>query len=403
VLLMHSAAWCQSTATTDRRDLAAAQIRGEPQDGPVECALPKKTSGQPSRDKAEDHWSCRRPDSRGELLERFGGSEASEAAVAAALLWIVDHQLADGGWNFDHRLGPIVNGRPRTSDHPGNLVDARNAATAMALLPLLGAGQTHTDGNHKRAVKGGLEYLVKHQKKDGGWNESGGNMYSHGLAALVLCEAYGMTHDKALMVPAQAAVNFISYAQDPEGGGWRYQPRQPGDTSVTGWQLTALKSGHMCYLQVPPNTIRGAVEFLDAVQADQGASYGYTTPGKGSATTAIGLLCRMYLGWKRDREALERGVEFLGDRGPSLGRSANMYYNYYATRVMRQYGGEPWQKWNDQMRDFLVDNQAGEGPPRGSWDFMGGAGAERGGRLYNTSLAALVLEVYYRYPPLYGE
>ncbi len=337
------------------------------------------------------------------MVRQAGGSDASEAAVAAALRWIADHQLPDGGWSFDHRPGPVLNGRPRTSDHPGTHAQARNGATAMALLPFLGAGQTHKDGKYKATVQGGLGYLISRMKPDGSLHESGGSMYSHGLAAIVLCEAFGMTHDKALMAPAQASLNFISYAQDPIGGGWRYAPRQPGDTSVVGWQLMALKSGHMSYLQVNPNTIRGSIKFLDTVQAQSGSFYGYTSPGQGQATTAIGLLCRMYLGWKHENEPLKRGVAWLGTQGPSIGKGANMYYNYYGTQVCRQFGDEVWEKWNSKMRDFLVGSQSKEGPAQGSWFFAGGHGAEAGGRLYNTSLATMVLEVYYRHMPIYQQ
>ena len=67
-------------------------------------------------------------------------------------------------------------------------------------------------------------------------------MYAHAIATLALCEAYGQTRDSKLKEPAQRAVNFILAAQDPKGGGWRYSPRQPGDTTVTGWQLMSLKS-----------------------------------------------------------------------------------------------------------------------------------------------------------------
>ena len=95
-------------------------------------------------------------------------------------------------------------------------------------------------------------------------------MYGHGLASIALCEAYGMTKDTGLAEPAQHAVNFIVYAQDPVGGGWRYTPHQPGDTSVLGWQLMALKSAHMAYLNVPPKTIKGAVNFLNSVQGESG-------------------------------------------------------------------------------------------------------------------------------------
>ena len=59
----------------------------------------------------------------------------------------------------------------------------------------------------------------------------------------------------------------------------------------------------MAYLTVDPDTIQGAIKFLDSVQAESGAKYGYTGPGAGQATTAIGLLCRMYLGWKKDNPA----------------------------------------------------------------------------------------------------
>ncbi len=337
--------------------------------------------------------------SRAAAVKANGGSEASEAAVAAGLKWIADHQLPDGGWCFDHRIGPIVNGRPRTSDHPGSLSDnARNGATAMAILPFLGAGQTHKEGKYQKVVLGGLMYLVNHMKNTGSMHEPGGNMYSHGLGAIALCEAYAMTHDRQLMVPAQASLNFIVYAQDPIGGGWRYSPKQPGDTSVVGWQLMALKSGHMAYLNVPPPTVRGAMKFFDTVQAGSGAYYGYTTPAKRETTTAVGLLCRMYLGWKQENAALKEGVEYLSQAGPD---NQNMYYNYYGTQVMRQYGGASWDKWNGKMRDYLVNKQDKAGPAKGSWFFSGGHGADKGGRLYNTSLATMILEVYYRHMPIY--
>jgi hypothetical protein len=193
-------------------------------------------------------------------------------------------------------------------------------------------------------------------------------------------------------------LNFIAASQDPIGGGWRYQPRQPGDTSVVGWMLMALKSGHMSYLQVHPNTVRGAEKFLDSVQMDSGAYYGYTSPAKRPSTTSIGLLCRMYLGWNQDHQALVDGVKYLAETGPS---KTDMYYNYYATQVMRQFEGQYWEDWNTEMRDYLVSSQVKEGPAKGSWYFAGGHGAEKGGRLYNTSLATMILEVYYRHMPIY--
>jgi len=337
---------------------------------------------------------------RKRLAKAAGGNDASEAAVQRALKWIASRQAADGGWNFNHNHR-LINAPP--CPDPGSAEQARNGATGLALLPFLGAGQTHKEGMYKKQVYAGLAYLIKNMKvqnNTGSWHEPQGSMYSHGICAIAMCEAYAMTHDKELLAPAQLSLNFIVYAQDPVGGGWRYKPKQAGDTSAVGWQLMALKSGHMAYLQVPKGTILGAMKFLDSVQSDSGAKYGYTGPGAGQATTAVGLLSRMYLGWKHDNPALQRGVEFLSNKGPS--KSANMYYNYYATQVCRHYEGEVWEKWNNEMRDWLVAEQEKDGVKAGSWYWRGGDhGSERGGRLYCTSMATMMLEVYYRHLPIY--
>jgi hypothetical protein len=321
-------------------------------------------------------------------------------AVTAALAWLVQHQLPDGGWSFDHALAPGCRGKCRGE---GQLADARIAATALALMPFLGAGKTHRNGNHQATVGRGLRFLVAHMKLDangGSLHEPGGQMYSHGLASIVLCEALAMSKDRTLIRPAQASLNFICTAQDPVGGGWRYERQQPGDMSVFGWQLMALKSGLMAYLQVPSNVIRGTETFLDHAQYDSGARYGYTDGGGGSsATAAIGLLCRMYLGWKRDHAALQRGVDWLAEQGPS---QRDMYYNYYATQVMYHCEGRRWTEWDAVMQPYLVDSQATDGHEKGSWYFKGGDHGERkGGRLYFTAMAAMTLEVDYRCLPLY--
>ena len=337
------------------------------------------------------------------MVREYGGTKESEAAVAMALKWIANHQNPDGGWSFDHTAGGRRN---CTCGNIGTLKTSFNGATAMALLPFLGAGNTHKKGAYKKQVEAGLYYLTRSMKVNGATGDltdAGGRMYSHGLCAITLTEAFAMTKDRQLMAPAQMSLNFITYAQDPVGGGWRYKPRQAGDTSVVGWQLMALKSGHMAYLNVPKNTIAGCYKFLDSVQANSGATYGYTTPGGGHATTAVGLLCRMYLGWKKDEPALVRGVETISKWAPS---KSDMYYNYYATQVMRHHGGPLWDKWNKTMRDHLVATQElgkGQCENTGSWNMGAGHGARVGGRLYNTALATMILEVYYRHMPIYAQ
>jgi len=355
---------------------------------------------------------------RKKMVEEAGGSAGSEAAVAAALQWFASHQLPDGSWDVDHRPGQC-NGR---CPNPGNRENSRIGATGLALLPMLGAGQTHIEGDYMPAVKAGLAYLVsrmKIQDQRGGMVD-GGNYYSHGLAAIALCEAYAMTQDPDLAGPAQLALNEIVYAQDPVGGGWRYAPRSPGDTSVAGWCLMALKSGHMAGLAIPPVTVQRANFFFNSVTDEDGFRHryllvpsGFVPPLPGDkptfnysrSTSSVGILSRMYLGWKKQDPPLEAAVKWLGKSGPWIegqrgNASTNLYFNYYATQIMRHYGDKPWENWNSTMRDFLVNSQVKIGHPNGSW-YFDSAHSESGGRLFSTSLATMILEVYYRHLPLY--
>ncbi|MBR5710364.1 MAG: hypothetical protein IKX40_06370, partial [Thermoguttaceae bacterium] len=114
-------------------------------------------------------------------------------------------------------------------------------------------------------------------------------------------------------------------------------------------------------------------------------------------TTAVGLFGRMFFGWRRTEDALDKGTSYLNDWGPS---DKDIYYNYYATLVLRHYEGPRWRTWNPKMRDYLISTQAQTGHESGSW-FFPGEHNEAGGRLYVTALCAMTLQVYYRYMPLY--
>ena len=86
------------------------------------------------------------------------------------------------------------------------------------------------------------------------------------------------------------------------------------------------------------------------------------------------------------------------DRGKT-----NVYYWYYATLALYQHGGEPWTKWNAKIRDKIVGLQSITGHQTGSWEPDSSPYGAKGGRIYCTTLAALSLEVYYRYLRLYDE
>ncbi|MCA9122388.1 MAG: terpene cyclase/mutase family protein [Planctomycetaceae bacterium] len=336
----------------------------------------------------------RTPEQRARLVVARGGTQASEDAVEQGLAWLVEHQRRDGSWHLNHQEGPCEGRCP----HPGT-VGTSTGATALALLPFLGAGYTHKQGKYKEVVNNGLYYLTGRMiETPHGGDLQEGTMYSQGIATIALCEAYGMTGDEQLKPYAQKAVNFIVRAQHPRGG-WRYVPGSPGDTTVTGWQVMALKSAKMSGLYVPSHTTELAKEYLDSVQDSGGVFYGYQRPGKDSGPTAVAILLRMYLGWQRYDSRLVGGFLYLANQGPS---TTDMYFNYYATQVLHHFGGSEWDRWNVRMRDFLVARQAPSGHEKGSWYFVDRHGTA-GGRLYTTAICTMILEVYYRHMPLYGE
>jgi hypothetical protein len=279
----------------------------------------------------------------------------------------------------------------------------------MALLPFLAAGQTHkSKGPYQKTIYGGLQWLIKNQRPDGDLSAGGGSqMYAHGLAAIAMCEAFGLTKDPPVGRAASGALNFIISGQDPTTGSWWYRHKQRGgDTSVFGWQLMALKSGDMAGIQVSPSAFEGAKVWLKTVaKGKQGGLFSYRPDSPpGPAMVAVGLLCSQYMGMKADDPAMKEGVQYLMARLPDEKSSArNCYYTYYATQVMHNIPGADWDKWNRQMRRGFIETQAKDGCAVGSWNPLEPKDpwSEQGGRLFLTSLATLSLEVYYRYLPLY--
>ena len=363
----------------------------------VEVA-PRPAAGQDPRMRPiyranRDSLKGRQAGRKAELLQLRGGNEQSEGAVLRGLRWLVAHQSEDGAWRFNHQDG-LCAGQCR---HPGDFPSS-TASTALALLPFYGAGYTHQDGEFKEAMFRGLYYLTKAMYlTDNGADFREGSMYSQGLVTIVLCEAYAMTGDRSVGRYAQSAIDFVQNAQH-SAGGWRYDPGEPGDMTITGWQWMGLKSGQMAGLNVHSGALYNASSFLDSLSSYDGARYGYIDRSSRQTTTAIGLLLRMYEGWARDDTRLTRGVEYLASLGPS---KKNIYFNYYATQLLSHYDGPLWKRWNRQMRNRLVADQSKIGHEAGSW-YYADKHSKDGGRLYNTAMAIMTLEVYYRYLPLYS-
>jgi len=322
---------------------------------------------------------------RRKSLLRFGGSRRSEKAVLDALGWLARAQEDDGHWD-SKRWGASGN------------VDA--AVTGLALLAFLGHGETDMDGKYKRNVYKALQWLKKYQAPNGSFKA---RFYTQGICTMGVSEAYGMTRRWGTM--AQKAVTFCVENQNPQGG-WDYGGNNPGriDTSVSGWVMMGVKSGVASGLNVPPQAIERMKNWLKtSTNADYSTGYSYAPGGRsGGGTgpmTAVGVLGKLFMGWRNDHAAVVGGLKYLKAKGVTLN---NMYYTYYATLAMFQGGGEFWNDWNKKFRDPLIEKQVkGRGLEfDGSWDPQGITYGGQGGRVYTTAMSVFCLEIYYRFLPV---
>ncbi len=376
----------------------------------------------------------------GRIRECGGGTEE---AVRAALEWLRRHQSADGSWKC--RDFTEMCKKPCMSENAERYGDGRGYAehdvgvTALALLAFTGSGHTHRAGIHPEYVecaKRAMEYLKSVQVRSADPNVHGryGSdkheqwIYDHSIATMAMAELLAMSGDViALEKSVTDATNLCLNAQNP-GWGWKYG-MQPGksDTSVTGWMVLALKAAKYCRLDIPEErfegAFKGALAWFERATSSASGRCGYEQTGDSgsqllktfpepypyskslSCMTAVSVLCRIFVGEPRSAPGIKAGVELLMKQKPlwaeQKGRSLstiNMYYWYYASFAMFQYGGKPWHEWNEAMKDALVRSQrhcAGLDED-GSWDPID-EWSPAGGRVYSTAIGALTLEVYSRF------
>lgn len=369
---------------------------------------------------------------RGNGLKRHGGSAETENAVEMGLAWLKSVQDADGRWDSNdfmlHYL-KSANHYERLAEGVGN---AKNdvGLTGLCLLAYTGAGYDDRTGKYAATVSAARGFLLGKQRvQDGGFglesDQYRSDMYSHSIATLALLDLFLLTGDEALRTPAKRALQYLLHMQGP-GGGWDYDQSLPryadkfahstrDDLSITGWAAMALIAAREANIEVPRENLQRLVRFLqectrddgEAVYADEGGRKGQRT----MAMMTVSALCRRLLGEEAASPVQALQLERMAANPPSWDRAGetsgcNEYYWYYGSLCMLlardQTGGiDRWRDWNAGLKRTLVDNQCQQGPRRGSFDPVGQWAAHGGGRVYQTALNILTLEVYYRYDPEY--
>lgn len=332
----------------------------------------------------------RGPGGRDKKVKEGGGDPETERRVEWALKWLAAHQESDGSWDCKKYGG---------GHHGGDDV----AVTSMALLAFLGAGNSRRYGKYRRTVRAATEWLVTQQQATG---RIGPHRYTGGISTMAMAEAFGMG-DRTVRKEAQLAVDWACKSQNTTGG-WDYAPNSGrSDTSVTGWWIMGLKSASVAGLSVPTEIKEKALDYMNNVTSDGGnASYASTggalKKGGGSPRmTAVTLTCRQFLGTAKDDPRVVAGVNSMMKHLPNAA-NLDFYLTYYQALGLFQTGirTDNWERFNEAMKTMLTTTQVMKGSVlenKGSWDYEGDKYGGSWGRVGQTALGALMLEIYYRY------
>lgn len=320
-----------------------------------------------------------------ELVKAGGGTPSSEAAAARAIDWLTSHQNEDGSWGTEHRC----------------------ATTGLALLAYQGRCETVLSEKHGDAVLKAIMFLLDHAAKNQGafttapGTAAGCFEQSIALAAMaeasIFCRLHEVNVPNLHVAVQQAAQQIIRAAAS--SGGWSFPGEAKADPLLTAIQLQALKACKQTGLDFKGLTgcVRAAITSLDTWHA------GAKDHPSSLLTGAVGLA---YSQWAQEsgkvrqllRQQIVRDLTFRwADAGADL---PALYFNAH---FLFTGGGDAWSKLNAMFLPELLTAQR----PDGSFAPLGPVGDRSISALLQgdgatavhlrTCLAALTLEVYYRY------
>jgi prenyltransferase beta subunit len=311
----------------------------------------------------------------------------SQLAVVKGLDYLARTQGADGSWR----------GARDGASYPVSM-------TALAGMAFLANGNTTSRGPYADNVRKAVRYLIRQQTSSGliagAGNENGRPMYGHGFSLLFLSTAYGMETDAAVRAQmhdvVKAATKLTAVSQSAMGG-WTYVPGMGDEGSVTITQMQALRAAHNAGFTVPKATIEKAIRYLENCRTPEGGiRYSFNSGNQTRLPISAAAICSLYSAGEYDSPLAESCLElvfryFRNDKD-NWNRYGHSYYaNFYAAQAFYQAGDEYWDAFFPVTRDQLLSQQQ----PDGSWN---GDGI---GPTYGTSLALVILQLPYKFLPVY--
>jgi len=302
-------------------------------------------------------------------LRAEGGGQKTQRTADMGLEWLMRNQRDDGSWAGG-----------------GDLTD--EAATSLALLAFLGAGETHKHGQYRDIVGQGFDWLTARRTADGWFvpTTAKRRFRDHATVTLAFAEAFGLTGSPRYRDPAVTGVRRLLDAA-------RKGALSSAEDIV--WFAMACKGLKASGLYT--STTRYDVFVLHDI-----AKLPAITEPRDSAMV---LLARIFAGAdprksQKVQDAVNHQLSDLPVWDEEAG-SIDMRRWYFGTLAIFTVGGDAWKRWNDAMKVVIIDQQRRKGEEAGSWDPMG-VWTKRSGRVAATALMVMCVEVYYRYGRVFG-
>ncbi|MEM8882440.1 MAG: von Willebrand factor type A domain-containing protein [Planctomycetota bacterium] len=288
-------------------------------------------------------------------LRAGGGSQKTETSKLGGITWLAKQQRPDGGWAAEAESAP--------------------GPTGLVLLAYLGAGYTDRGKQpHARAVRNGLRYLLQRQSQEGRIGAT--TVREHAIATLALAETYWMTRNPRLKQPVLRAIRWLEGTRK-RGGAW-------SDDETTAWSVMAWKSAKYAGLPVDPTVAA-------AVMANWNAR------ALTSKRAPLEVITRVLLGSDPATDARIRAAADLCLQSLPNPKAVDRIHWHFATLGLFQVGGRHWKAWNSAMKEAILGTQDREG-----WWQAVGKPEETYGKVGETALMTLCLQVYYRYDRVFG-
>ncbi len=278
------------------------------------------------------------------------------------------------------------------------------AMTGLAGTACLAHGNSPTRGKYAKNVQGTVEYLVRCTTASGlitgSGQDSGMPMHGHGFALLFLASVYGMITKESLRrqvgEAVRKAVALTSQGQS-SAGGWTYTPGTGDEGSVTVTQVQALRAAQNAGFLVPKAVIEEAANYLEKCRTSEGGiRYSLSSGGQSRLPISAAAVATLYNAGQFDSPIAVDCLKYVWGQFQASddfakGGGHAFYTHLYASQGFYMAGDAYWDVYFPKTRDQLIRMQAGDG----SW---AGDGI---GQVFGTAVAVIILQLPYKYLPVF--